>query len=111
MARHYRYACTRCGKDCPRELLTVKNVRFLEIGERPKQLRSRNTDWLCPDCVVKDEDWNRESNSSSPEFLGEPSSRRPQPLRPPALRQQTFEEPDLDSALAIGSEWQAPAEV
>lgn len=57
------YACTRCGKDCNRELLTVKKAMFVGMGEGSDTKRSRVTDWLCPDCLKKDGDYNREKFS------------------------------------------------
>lgn len=60
------YRCTRCGqRPAPeetkaRDLLTVKKVSFLEMGMGGRTLRSRVVDWLCPACVAKDEDYNRE---------------------------------------------------
>lgn len=59
MANEPNYACTRCGSDTKRELLTVKKSVFLEMGEGARTIRSRVTDWLCPPCVAGDHDWNR----------------------------------------------------
>lgn len=59
MANQPYYGCTRCGADTVRNLLTVKKAVFLEMGEGGRTLRSRVTDWLCPECVAKDADWNR----------------------------------------------------
>lgn len=52
------YKCSVCGKNTDRDLLTVKKVQFLEIGEKPSTLKSRTESWLCPDCVGKDPAWN-----------------------------------------------------
>lgn len=60
MANNREYVCTKCGKSEQRSLLTVKKAVFLEMGEGGATVRSRVTDWLCPPCVAKDEDWNRE---------------------------------------------------
>lgn len=54
------YLCTRHDGLVPRELLLVKKVQFTEMGAGGKVQKSRVVDWLCPDCVVKDADWNRE---------------------------------------------------
>lgn len=56
------YACTNpeCGREVPREQLVVKKAVFLEMGEGARTLRSRVVGWLCPVCVSKDPDWNRE---------------------------------------------------
>ena len=52
------YRCSKCGKEEQRDLLTVKKVSFLEIGENPKAIKTRTESWLCPDCVRADEAWN-----------------------------------------------------
>lgn len=57
MANEPDYACTRCGTDTARDLLTVKRAVFLEMGEGARTLKSRVTDWLCPKCVASDADW------------------------------------------------------
>lgn len=55
-----------CGNpDCPdphvgREMLTVKKVVFLEMGLGGRTIRSRVSAWLCPHCLVRDPDYNRE---------------------------------------------------
>ena len=54
------YKCTRCDTPQKRDLLTVKKVSFLEMGTGGRVVRSRVTHWLCPSCVSKDEDFNRE---------------------------------------------------
>lgn len=57
------YRCSRCGRGEPegvnRDVLVVKKVMFVGMGEGSRTLRSRVTDWLCPDCVVIDDDWRR----------------------------------------------------
>ncbi len=53
------YGCTKCKREIPRELLLVKKVGFFEMGVGGRQQRGRVTDWLCPDCVKLDVDWNR----------------------------------------------------
>jgi hypothetical protein len=98
--RTYVYQCTSCGETTERELLTVKNIRFLEMGERPKQLRSRNVGWLCPKCVAKDPDWNRDRNQTSS------TPAQPKPIKAAALKQDSIDGPDLESALKVGSRWQ-----
>lgn len=60
MANQPDYICTRCGGEPGRDLLMVKKAVFLEMGEGGSTIRSRVTDWLCPDCVRKDPDWHRE---------------------------------------------------
>lgn len=52
------YRCSECGKPTERDLLTVKKVSFLEMGERPKALKTRTESWLCPDCVREDAAFN-----------------------------------------------------
>lgn len=54
------YDCTKCGAPVGRELLTVKKVSFLEMGEGGKTLRSRVVGWLCPRCVAMDHEYNLE---------------------------------------------------
>lgn len=56
------YRCTQCGEETPRELLTVKRVAFLEMGEGAKTLRARVVAWLCPICVATDKDWKLEAH-------------------------------------------------
>lgn len=67
MAVNPAYRCTRCGTKPgggtdveARELLTVKKVSFNEMGIGGRTLRSRVVDWLCPECVRSDPDYNRE---------------------------------------------------
>jgi len=52
------YRCSGCGKFTDRELLTVRKVSFMEMGEKAKTLRARTEHWLCPDCVKKDPVYN-----------------------------------------------------
>lgn len=60
-ARDYR--CTKCGRGeeagITRDDLVVKKVLFTTMGMGPHTVRSRVTDWLCPQCLVQDEIWNR----------------------------------------------------
>lgn len=60
MAGNPEYKCTRCGKDCQRDLLTVKKAVFLEMGMGGRTIRSRVVGWLCPSCTANDSDWNQE---------------------------------------------------
>lgn len=60
MARTQKYVCTSCGRDTPRERLLAKKVQFVEMGVGGRNQKSRVIAWLCPDCVAKDVDWNRE---------------------------------------------------
>lgn len=60
MANEPDYICTECGSDSTREQLTVKKVSFLEMGLNGRTLKSRVVGWLCPSCVNKDADFNRE---------------------------------------------------
>jgi DNA-directed RNA polymerase subunit RPC12/RpoP len=63
------YACTKCGKEVPsRDRLTVKKAVFTTMGSPAKTLRSRVTVWLCPECLTKDADWNREPYSDPAEY-------------------------------------------
>jgi hypothetical protein len=59
MAVDPNYECSRCGKPTRREMITVKRAVFLEMGERARTIRARVVDWLCPECVAADVDWNR----------------------------------------------------
>lgn len=66
MANIPDYKCSNleCGKPTTRDDLTVRKVTFLEMGAGGKTIRSRVSGWLCPSCVVKDDDWNREAFSA-----------------------------------------------
>ena len=64
MANQPDYYCTRCNISTKRELLTVKKAVFTEVGMYAKTIRSRTTDWLCPNCVATDPDYNRETIDS-----------------------------------------------
>jgi hypothetical protein len=61
------YHCTRCGHKTPREMLTVKKSVFTEMGSSAKTFKSRVTRQLCPNCLITDDDWNREPYSE-PDF-------------------------------------------
>lgn len=50
----FEYKCTECNKPTDRDLLIVKKVSFLEMGENPACLKTRTESWLCPDCCAKD---------------------------------------------------------
>lgn len=63
MANQPTYGCTRCQKVKDRNQLIVKKALFVEMGEGSSTVRSRVTDWLCPDCLHKDTDFNREKFS------------------------------------------------
>ena len=52
------YRCTQCGKETDRDLLTVKKVSFLEIGENPRAIKTRTESWLCPNCIKEDNAFN-----------------------------------------------------
>jgi len=60
MSNEPDYVCTRCDAPVGRELLTVKKVSFLEMGEGAKTIRSRVVGWLCPKCVAADAEYNLE---------------------------------------------------
>lgn len=61
-----RYACGECGREYPRDKLTVKRVVFQTMGEAGKTLRSRTLKWLCVTCLDADEDFNRDRLAESP---------------------------------------------
>lgn len=61
------YHCTGCGKRTDRDKLTVKKAVFTSMGSRARTFKSRVTRQICPDCLTKDPDWNREPYSE-PEF-------------------------------------------
>jgi hypothetical protein len=65
------YRCTGCQAKTKRDDLTVKKSVFLEMGAGGKTIRSRVTGWLCPSCVVIDEDWNRERHAAPGNALPE----------------------------------------
>ena len=65
MARTVQYICTRHGGEVPRELLLAKKVQFVGMGEGSRTHRSRVVEWLCPQCIAKDEDWNRPRSFSA----------------------------------------------
>lgn len=54
-----KYFCGDCGKECKRDLLTVKRVVFLEMGMGGRILKSRVKVWLCPQCLTTDPDWHQ----------------------------------------------------
>lgn len=60
MANNPNYCCTRCNTPTPRASLTVKKAMFTEMGEGARTKRSRVTDWLCNNCLARDEDYLRE---------------------------------------------------
>ena len=64
--RKIRYTCTKCGRDTPREDLTVKRVVFADMGERAKYRRARVVAWLCPECLEIDPVWNSLPTAESP---------------------------------------------
>lgn len=55
------YRCSRCKRGAEdgvtREVLMVKRVQFMTMGAAPRTLRSRVVEWLCPNCVKADADW------------------------------------------------------
>lgn len=59
MTNNAAYKCSQCDRETDRELLTAKKISFCEIGMNAKTLKSRIVDWLCPDCLVKDDVWNK----------------------------------------------------
>lgn len=63
MPNQPHYACTQCKRNTPREDLTVKKAMFTEMGEGARTIRSRVVDWLCPLCLTKDTDYQREKFS------------------------------------------------
>lgn len=64
--RNIKYQCTKCGRQQPREVLTAKQVRFLEIGRGGKVKRSRTTDWLCTGCRNQDPAWTQPAMAGAP---------------------------------------------
>ena len=54
----FDYKCSVCNKPTGRNLLTVKKVSFLEMGEKPGVIKTRTESWLCPDCCAKDSAFN-----------------------------------------------------
>lgn len=50
--------CTRCGKEENRSNIVVLKVAFHLLGKSSLQVRSRNTDWLCPECCGSSPEWN-----------------------------------------------------
>ena len=71
MSNEPNYACSECGAHCSRDLLTVKKVSFLEMGEGARTIRSRVVAWLCPSCVAADHEFNLEK------FKAPGTARRP----------------------------------
>lgn len=61
MPTNYSYDCSRCGSHSQRELLTVKRVQFVEMGEGATTKRSRVLEWLCPSCLAQDPDFLRDA--------------------------------------------------
>lgn len=57
--RTREYKCTKCHKPTPREQLVVKKIMFLGMGAGGRTMRTRVRDWLCPQCVTKDNDWRQ----------------------------------------------------
>lgn len=60
-----RKNCTRCGKEENRENVIVMKVAFHRLGEPSSQVRSRNVDWLCPECLGASDEWNIPSRSKT----------------------------------------------
>jgi hypothetical protein len=114
MARH-TYKCTNCDTITDRDLLTIKQVRFVEIGVGGKQLKSRNIAWLCPACVARDPVWLLDRSQStikspvaSPPALPRTSGRHASAVNKrttPSQSTPLIEGVDLNSALTIGSKW------
>lgn len=75
------YSCTRCGSQCGRDKLTVKKVLFTDMGRGARTLRARTADWLCPTCVSKDADYNREA-FKSPSLIRHPKGEESTPYAP-----------------------------
>lgn len=59
MPTEHEYSCNGCGKPTRRTMLTVKKILFTSMGPGAKTSRARVISWLCPDCIKRDEDWNR----------------------------------------------------
>lgn len=59
MAVERTYYCSECGTQTEREMLTVKKAAFFEMGVGGRAVRSRVVGHLCPQCLVKDEDFKR----------------------------------------------------
>lgn len=58
-----KYTCMVCEQETDRKVLTVKRITFLEMGAGANIIRSRVLGWLCPTCLVRDDDWKREPYS------------------------------------------------
>lgn len=63
MSRQFNYNCTKCGVPSTREELTTKTAVFKETGLNGKVLRQRVMNWLCKDCLQKDEHYNSPERS------------------------------------------------
>ena len=79
MAATRIYRCTRCRKGpnegLKREQLTVKKVVFSQMGSGARVIRSRVSEWLCPDCIGQDKDWNREPFANEGIVIADASTR------------------------------------
>jgi hypothetical protein len=73
------YYCTRCGNKTPRDKLTVKKAVFTDMGTKARTHKSRVTAHICPTCLVKDKDWQREA-FAEPEFEAIPENMREETL-------------------------------
>jgi hypothetical protein len=56
--------CTQCGHKVERGTLTVKRAMFQKMGVGASAYKVRIMAWLCPECLVKDPDFNREKGAS-----------------------------------------------
>lgn len=60
------YECTQCRQPTDRAVLVVKRAVFQTMGKNQKTLRSRTVSWLCPECILRDPDWNQSIYTDSP---------------------------------------------
>jgi hypothetical protein len=80
------YVCSNCGSEVEdRDKLTVKKVSFHTMGNPPKggkTIRSRVIDWLCPDCLIKDDVWTRPAYVDPIEYREQQEAERRAQTRP-----------------------------
>lgn len=61
--------CSRCGTNVPTESAVAYRVTFTTVSKPAKTIRSRTLEWLCPDCLGRDEVWNLPPYSSPGDLL------------------------------------------
>lgn len=64
--RDIKYECSKCQKECGRNSLHVKRVQFREMGPNGRVIKTRVTEWLCPDCLQADPDYKRPQWGAAP---------------------------------------------